>query len=122
MSSSDPKSKIDLADTENEINDKVKTAYCEPGIVENNGVLAFMKHVIMVIKQDKGEKLLIERPEKFGGNLSFSTYEEIEEAYASKKLHPLDLKNAAAKEINKLLEPFREEKQEIEKIAKEAYP
>lgn len=122
MSSSDPKSKIDLADTENEVNDKIKTAYCEPGIVENNGVLAFMKYVIMVIKQDKGEKLLIERPEKFGGNLSFSTYEEIEDAYASKKLHPLDLKNAAAKEINKLLKPFQAEKAEIEAIAKDAYP
>jgi len=122
MSASDPKSKIDLADDEKDVNDKIKNAYCEQGIVQDNGVLAFMKYVIMVVKQDNGEKLIIERPEKFGGNLEFNSYEEIEEAYTSKKLHPLDLKNAAAKEINKLLKPFRDEKAEIEKLSNEAYP
>jgi tyrosyl-tRNA synthetase len=121
MSASDPKSKIDLADDEKTVADKLKNAYCEPGVVQDNGLLAFLKYVIMVLKEDKGEKFVIERPEKFGGNIEFKTYEEIEKAYAAKELHPLDLKNAVAKEINMLLEPFRKEKKEIEKLAKEAY-
>ncbi|MBD3304724.1 tyrosine--tRNA ligase, partial [Candidatus Woesearchaeota archaeon] len=121
MSASDPKSKIDLADDEKTVVNKLKNAYCEPGVVQDNGLLAFMKYVIMAIKEDKKEKFIVERPEKFGGNLEFKTYEEIEKAYSAKELHPLDLKNAVAKEINKLLEPFRKEKKEIEKLAKEAY-
>ena len=121
MSASDPRSKIDLADDEKTVMDKLKSAYCEPGVVEDNGVLAFLKYVIMVIKKDKEEPFIVERPEKFGGNKEFKTYAEIEKAYSAKELHPLDLKNALTKEINKLLEPFRKEKKEIEKLAKEAY-
>lgn len=121
MSASDPKSKIDLLDNEKEVIDKLKGAYCEIGNIEENGILAFMKHVIMVIKQDKGEKLVVERPEKFGGNIEFSTYSEIEDAFMNNKLHPLDMKNALAKEINKLLEPFRKNKDKLEKTAVEAY-
>lgn len=121
MSASDPKSKIDLADDEKTVKEKLNTAYCEPGVVQDNGLLAFLKYVIMAIKEDKKEKFVIERPEKFGGNTEFNKYEEIEKAYAAKELHPLDLKNAVAKEINKLLEPFRKEKKEIEKLAKNAY-
>ncbi|MBW2973304.1 tyrosine--tRNA ligase [Candidatus Woesearchaeota archaeon] len=121
MSASDPRSKIGLADDEKTVMDKLKSAYCEPGVIEDNGVLAFLKYVIMVIKKDKKESFVVERPEKFGGNKEFKTYEEIEKAYAAKELHPLDLKNALAKEINNLLEPFRKEKKEIEKLAKEAY-
>lgn len=121
MSASDPKSKIDLADDEKTVINKVKSAYCEPGIIEDNGILAFVKYVIMPIKQDKKEKFIIERPEKFGGNAKFGNYEELEKAYKAKKLHPLDLKNTATKEINKLLGPFRKYKIEIQKLAKQAY-
>lgn len=121
MSASDPKSKIDLLDSAPEVIDKLKKAYCEIGKVEDNGVLAFLKHVIMVIKQDRGEKLIIERPEKFGGNIKFSTYSEIEAAFMDNKLHPLDLKNALAKEINNLLSTFQKNKDKIEKISEEAY-
>lgn len=121
MSASDPKSKIDLLDDGTTVKNKLKKAYCEEGKVDENGILAFLKNVIMVINQEKGEKFVVERPEKFGGNVEFSSYKEIEKAFISKKLHPLDLKNGLAAEINKLLEPFRKNKAKLEKIAKEAY-
>ena len=57
----------------------------------------------MVIKQDAGEKFVIERSEKFGGDIIYENYEEIEQDFIKKKLHPLDLKNAVAKEITNLL-------------------
>ena len=47
---------------------------------------------------------LIKRVEKFGGNLEFNSYKELEEAFAS-GLHPLDLKNATTNYVNKILEP-----------------
>jgi len=103
MSASDPSSKIDLLDAPKEVEDKLRKAYCEAGVVEENGVLAFLKHVIMVLKQDQKKTFTIERPEKFGGNLTFKNYSELETTFKNKKLHPLDLKNALAKEINTLL-------------------
>ena len=122
MSSSEKASKVDLLDNDKTVNDKLNTAFCEPGIVENNGVLAFLKYVIMVHKQDKSEAFVVERPEKFGGTKNYKLYDEIEADYAAKKLHPMDLKKAAAKEINKLLEPIRKKVKGKEKLVKEAYP
>lgn len=121
MSASDPSSKIDLLDNPETVENKLRKAYCEAGIIEENGVLAFIKHVIMVIKQDKKESFIVERPAKFGGNLIFKTYEDVEKAFAQKELHPLDLKNALAKEINKLLQPFQKQKAKLEKAAEEGY-
>src|SRR3989344_5931202 len=70
MSASDPKSKIDLLDDEKTVQDKVKGAYCEAGVVQDNGVLAFLQYVIMTIKKDRGEKFVVERPQKFCRNLT----------------------------------------------------
>ncbi|MBU0457268.1 MAG: tyrosine--tRNA ligase [Nanoarchaeota archaeon] len=121
MSASDPKSKIDLLDDPKTVKNKLNKAHCEAGIVEDNGVLAFLKHVIMVLKEDKREKFIIERPEKFGGNIEFNSYGEVETAFVNKELHPLDLKNRLANEINILLEPFQKNKGKLDKLALEAY-
>ena len=121
MSASDPKSKIDLLDDEKTVNEKIKNAYCEEGVVEDNGVLAFIKYVIMILKQDKKEGFIVERQAKFGGNISFKTYSELEEAFKAKKLHPQDIKIALAKEINKLLTPMREVRASLIKLYEKAY-
>jgi len=120
MSASDPKSKIDLLDDEKTVIEKLKNAECTAGDPDN-GIMAFLKHVVMTIKKDRKEKFIIERDKKYGGNLEFSDYDEIEKAFIDKKLHPLDLKNAVSKEINSLLEIFRKNKSALEKLAKETY-
>ncbi len=120
MSASDDKSKIDLLDDEKTIKKKLNDADCVAGN-PNNGVMAFLKYVVMTIKKDKKEKFIVERPEKYGNNLEYGDYEEIEKDFIAKKLHPLDLKNSVAKEINKLLEPIQKKKKELEKLAKKAY-
>lgn len=121
MSASDPKSKIDLLDDEKTVQEKLKGAYCEAGVVENNGVLAFFKYVVMVLKEDKKQNLIVKRPEKFGGNLEYNSYDEIESAFVKKELHPLDLKNALAGEINNLLKVCRDKHKVLENLAKEGY-
>ena len=45
--------------------------------------------------------------QKFGGNLEFKFYSDLEKAFVD-GLHPLDLKNATAKYINQILEPISE--------------
>ncbi len=122
MSASVADSKIDLLDSEEDIKKKLNKAFCPEGEVAENGILSFIQHILMVIKDDKGEDFLIERPEKFGGNLTFKNYQELEDAFVAKQLHPLDLKMALAKEINKLLEPVREAIKGHEKLIEEAYP
>jgi len=118
MSSSDPRTKIDLIDNEKIVKDKINNADCVAGNPDN-GIMAFLKYVLMVIKQDKGKKFIIERPEKYGGNLEYSDYISVETDFISKKLHPLDLKNAVAKEISSLLKKVDVNK--LEKLGKIAY-
>ncbi|MBD3249716.1 tyrosine--tRNA ligase [Candidatus Woesearchaeota archaeon] len=121
MSASDKSSKIDLLDSEKEIRKKLNSAYCPEGEIENNGVLAFCKYILFTIKQDKEEDFLIERPEKWGGNLVYKTYKELENDYATKKLHPMDLKQSLAKEINSLLDPIRKKLESKQDLIKKAY-
>ncbi len=119
MSSSIPGSKIDVIDSKEDIEKKINNAACVSGDPKN-GLMAFLKYVIFVLKEDKKEKFVVERDKKYGGNLSYSDYEDVEKDFVAKKLHPLDFKKAIAKEINKLVEPIRDNKK-IFKLYKEAY-
>jgi tyrosyl-tRNA synthetase len=120
MSASDTKSKIDLLDDEETIKNKLKNAECVAGNPDN-GIMVFLKYVLMTIKHDKKEKFIIKRDKKYGGNLEYNDYEEIEKDFISKTLHPLDLKNAVAEEIYNILKPIQKERKTLEKLEKEAY-
>lgn len=56
MSSSEADSKIDLLDSASEVKKKLKKAFCEPGNVADNGVLAFVKHVLMPLSEQTGRE------------------------------------------------------------------
>jgi len=122
MSASDEKSKIDVLDSEKDVEKKITSAYCHAGSAEENGVLAFIEHVIMVLKADKKEEFLIERPEKFGGNVSYKDYKSLHKDFMDKKLHPMDLKRALAREANILLDPIRKKMKNKQGIIRNAYP
>jgi len=119
MSSSIEATKIDLLDDEETVKKKINKAECVEGD-PNNGIMAMLKYLIFILKKDRNEKFLIERSEKYGGNKTYNSYEEVEKDFVDKKLHPMDLKNALAKEIIILLKNFREDKI-IHKLHKEAY-
>ncbi|KAL1413623.1 hypothetical protein Q8F55_001398 [Vanrija albida] len=132
MSSSEPKSKIDFLDSDAEVKSKLKGAVCAPGEVEGNGVLAFLRAVLVPIQNLRedaarregkerytgegsfpdpqapaGTIFSIKRPEKFGGDLHFPSYAALEASYAKGEFHPQDLKNAVADALVKLLGPIR---------------
>ena len=121
MSASDESSKIDLLDSEETVKRKIQKAHC-PVSIEDNGVLAFLKYVIMVNKKDNKEKLTIERPEKFGSSIVYDDYEKLEKDYLQGKIHPMDLKNAVSEEANKLLEPIRKKMKGKEDLVEKAFP
>src|SRR3989344_1173788 len=103
MSKSKPDTAIFMTDTKEDIKRKIQKAYCPEGIAEENPILEYCRYIIF----EKKDRLQIQRPEKFGGNLEFSTYTELEDAFKARQLHPMDLKQAVAEEINTLLEPVR---------------
>lgn len=119
MSSSEESTKIDLLDDENTLTRKINKAECIEGNPDN-GIMSLLKYLIMVLKEDAKESFIVERPEKFGGTVEYNSYEEIEEDFVSKRLHPLDLKNAVAKELNILLEKIRNDKELLD-IHKKVY-
>ncbi|MBT5023501.1 tyrosine--tRNA ligase [Candidatus Woesearchaeota archaeon] len=104
MSKSKPDSAIWMTDTEEEIKRKMNKAYCPEKEINENPILEYCKYIIF----EKVDSLLIERPEKWGGNLEYTNYAELEAAFRSGELHPADLKGAVARETNKLIEPVRE--------------
>ena len=47
--------------------------------------------------------LVIDRPEKFGGRVTFNTYEGLKDAYMKEEVYPLDLKNSVSNQLNQVL-------------------
>jgi len=103
MSKSKPDSAIFMTDTEEEIKRKITNAYCPAKQAHENPVLEYCKYILF----EKFKELTVERPEKFGGNITFKNYKELEAAFAEGKLHPADLKSMTAKYINLVVEPVR---------------
>merc|ERR1712168_94677 len=123
MSSSEEDSKIDLFDSAASVKKKLKKAFCEPGNINDNGVLSFCKYVIFPVAL-KGEQFIISRPEEHGGEINFANFEDLEQAFAKEEIHPGDLKGAVEKYLNRLLDPVRKifEAPELKKLSQEAYP
>lgn len=122
MSASVEDSKIDLLDTPEQVKKKLKKAFCEPGNITTNGVLAFCKSVIFPLL--KNEDFVLSRAIEYGGPMSFNKYDQLEEAFAKQDVHPGDLKNAVLIYLNQLLEPIRKEfeSEAMQKIVLNAYP
>jgi tyrosyl-tRNA synthetase len=104
MSKSKPDTAIFMTDSEEDIKRKIQKAYCMEGAIEENPIMEYCKYIIF----EKFNKLRIERPAKFGGDLEIVGYTELEAIYRTKELHPMDLKSAVADRINELLKPVRE--------------
>ena len=123
MSASDPSSKIDLLDTSEAIKKKLNGAFCPEGVIEGNGVLTFIKYVLFPYLERINQSFNVERPDKFGGNVSFANYTELENVFVEKKIHPMDLKNSIAKYLIQILAPVRTafESQEYSANLEKAY-
>jgi tyrosyl-tRNA synthetase len=119
MSKSIPTSAVYMDDTPEQIQSKINKAFCLEGETEYNPILDWCRYIIFAI--GKNPKLEIERPEKYGGNITYSSYEELEKDFAEKKLFPGDLKNAVAKKLIEVLKPATEHlnKPEIKKLKEE---
>lgn len=107
MSKSKPDSAVFIHDSPEEIKRKVMGAFAPEGEVEYNPILDWTKYLIFYDLASQGPTLQIQRDPKYGGDLTYSSYEDLEKDYAEKKLHPQDLKTAVAEWLIKKLEPAR---------------
>jgi tyrosyl-tRNA synthetase len=104
MSKSKSSSGIFIHDSEEEIRSKFKKAWCPEGIVEKNPILEIFRYVIFHQFKD----ITIERPEKFGGNVNYTSYQQLEKDFSEKKIHPSDLKTSAGKYVFDIVRPIGE--------------
>ena len=104
MSKSKSSSGIFIHDSDDEIRSKIKKSWCPEGIVENNPLLAISRHIIL----HEFKEILIERPTKFGGNITYTSYAQLELDFSQKKLHPTDLKSMVERYLINIISPLRE--------------
>lgn len=131
MSASDPNSKIDVLEDPKVVIKKINSAYCAPGDIENNGLIAFIENVILPIQQLRAEKeegvfkFFIDRPDKYGGPITYTSLDELKDDYKNDKLSPVDLKSGVSSQINALLAPIRAEfdaDPEFQEVEAKGYP
>ena len=94
---------ISIADSEDEIRKKCQKAFCPPEIAENPILQIFQHHIFPRVPE-----ITIRRPEKFGGDRSFSSYTDLETAYGKGEVHPMDLKKACSESLIGILAPVRD--------------
>jgi tyrosyl-tRNA synthetase len=106
MSKSHPDSSVNIHDTPDDIRRKMGKAFCPQGEedADVNPVLMLCKYVIF----PRVDEMHIDRPEKFGGPLTFGSYDEMVQTYFAGKLHPMDLKKGAAEGLIQALKPVGE--------------
>ena len=115
MSASIPGSFIKVYDSEEDINKSIKQAYCPEADIKDNPVTQLCKFIIFPVKN----KLKIERPAKFGGDIEFKNYGELEKTFMEKQLHPADLKQAVAKALISIFSNAREYFEKNKDVLKE---
>ncbi|MDX1595965.1 MAG: tyrosine--tRNA ligase [Nitrosopumilaceae archaeon] len=120
MSKSDPNSGVFIHNTDKEIQTKIKKAWCEEGNIQNNPLLEIAKQVIF----HEFNEIKVERPEKFGGNVSYQNYSQLENDFKEKALHPTDLKQTVGQYLVKIIAPIRDKlnlNQELYETIKKSY-
>ncbi|MGA9100143.1 MAG: tyrosine--tRNA ligase [Methanotrichaceae archaeon] len=87
-----------------DVQKKIMAAFCPAGQVENNPILAIFKYHIF----PRVGPITVKRPAKFGGDVTYEKYEDLEPAFVSGAMHPQDLKKACAEYMIEILRPVRE--------------
>ena len=108
MSKSNPDSAIFMTDTFQDIQRKINKAYCLEGDIKENPILEYCKYIIFESFDRLGiDSFIIERPEKWGGRVILNSFQDLEQKFAHKEIHPQDLKVAVTKALDRLLSPVR---------------
>ena len=103
MSKSKPETFISIHEDPDAVEKKIRKAFCPEGDVQDDPVLDICGLIIF----PEIEEFKVEREEKFGGDVVFTSFGELSRAFGGRELHPSDLKNATTRYLNEILEPVR---------------
>ena len=104
---------ISMEDSAAEIEEKVEKAYCPPtadpdptddGEERENPVLQLFEYHVF----PRFSEVVVERPDQYGGDLTYGSYDALEADLESGELHPADAKGALATYLDDLIAPGRE--------------
>ena len=119
MSASVPESHIKIYESVEKIKEKITGAYCPEGSVKDNIIMQLCEFLIFKLKK----KIKVARRAKYGGDITFNSYDELKEEFLAKKLHPSDLKNAVAEQLINIFKRardyFEKHRDELEVLGKE---
>jgi len=104
MSASEKEGRLELFAQPDEIRAKIKKAFCPESKIEGNPIIEYCKYLIF----PRIKKFIIKRSKKFGGDMQFTKFEDLQIQFEDKRIHPEDLKNATAEYLIKVLKPVRE--------------
>lgn len=104
MSKSKPESSILIHDTPQVIGEKLRRAFCPPGVVEGNPLIEYFRTLVF----PRSAGFVLKRDAKYGGDLAVGSFEELERLYVAGKIHPQDLKVNMARFLSDELAPVRE--------------
>ncbi|SRR5579864_212559 len=104
MSKSKPEDNILIHDEPDVIERKIQKAFCPAGVVEGNPILEYFR--ILVFRD--GERVELKRDPRFGGDVQFENYGQLEKSFSSGEIHPKDLKTNIARILSERLSPVRE--------------
>ena len=94
---------ISVRDSEKDVEVKIRKAFCPAKQIDDNPIIQIAQYHIF----PKFDKVVVERDEKFGGDLEYESFEELVKDFVSGELHPLDLKKSVAKYLNNILRDVR---------------
>jgi len=103
MSKSIPDSAIFMEDSVEDVKRKIKHGFCPAKQVEDNPIFDHIKCLIF----PKFGKFELKKQEKFGGDKTYNTYEEMCQDYLKGDLDPNDVKPNVARLINDMIESVR---------------
>lgn len=86
-----------------DVEKKIMSAFCPAKVVENNPIMAIFKYHVF----PRVGPITIKRPAKFGGDMTYEKYEDLEAAFVSGAMHPMDAKKACAAYMVEILAPVR---------------
>jgi tyrosyl-tRNA synthetase len=104
MSKSDPSTAVAMPSDRTEIAARIAGAFCPAKEVEGNPVVEIVRFIVFPWEG----RLTVERAEKHGGPVTFSSEAEFLEAWRKPSLHPQDLKGAVVAALDRRVAPVRD--------------
>lgn len=96
---------VAMGDDRDAIEEKIMDAYCPGGELEENPIVDIYRFHLF----PRFNQITVPRPEQFGGDVTYTDFDEFADAFGDGDLHPEDAKSTAVDFLDRLLAEGRKE-------------